>query len=169
MKNIKLFFLIASISLLSFNAIIKEGSETYTLLSDYNFVSDSSDKNTKSRITGQIQSISDESYNKILYKLQKQGYSSDFYAFNVICGDSTASNNIKVTINYLQKKYANKILKAYSYNESTNTFKCLGNIESNSNSVSFNTDAPGIHFIALNNAPVYDHDNKTVVYNENFN
>lgn len=169
MKNIKLFFLIAIISLLSFNAIIKEGSETYTLLSDYNFVSDSSDKNTKSRITGQIQSISDESYNKILYKLQKQGYSSDFYAFNVICGDSTASNNIKVTINYLQNKYANKILKAYSYNESTNTFKCLGNIESNSNSVSFNTDAPGIHFIALNNAPVYDHDNKTVVYNENFN
>lgn len=167
MKNIKLFFLIASISLLSFNVMAKENNVTYTLLSDYDSVSDVSNK--KSRITSQIQNIDDTTYNKILYKLQGQGYSSDFYAFNVVSGDSTSSNDIRVTINYLQSKYANTVLKAYSYDKSTNMFKCLGNVESSSDSVTFNTDTLGIHFIALSSAPVYDYDNKTLTYNENFN
>ena len=53
--------------------------------------------------------------------------------------------------------------------ESDMSWYKYSNLRQSGFSVSFNTDAPGIHFIALNNAPVYDHDNKTVVYNENFN
>lgn len=169
MKNIKLFFLMTSISLLSLSAIPKENDITYTFLSDYTSISDTTDKNIKSRITSQIQNIDDTTHNKILYKLKNQGYSSDFYAFNVVNADLTSSKNISVTINYLQSKYANTVLKVYNYDKSTNTFKCLGNVESGSDSVTFNTDTLGVHFIALNSAPVYDNDNNTIIYNENFN
>lgn len=169
MRNIRLLLLAASISLLSINMITNENNITYTLLSDYDYTSDTINKNTKSRITGEIQSIDDNTYNKILYKLRDRGYFSDFYAFNVVNGDTISSNDISVTINYLQSKYANKVLKVYSYNENTNTFKCLGNIESHLDSVTFNTDTLGIHFIALSSAPVYDYDNETIIYNEDFN
>lgn len=169
MKKSKLFFLFTSVSLLSFNIIMKETGVNYTLLSNYRYISDSSNENKKSKITGEIQSISNEIYNKILYKLNSRGYYSEFYAFNVVNGCSTSSNNLSVTINYLQNHYLNTVLKIFKYNEENNTFKCLGNVESNSDSLTFNTDSTGIHFIAFNSAPNYDIDNVSLIYNEDFN
>lgn len=168
MKKSRLFFLISSIFVLSLNLIMKETSINCTLLSNLESYY-TTNENKKSKITGEIQSISDNLYNNILYKLNSRGYYSEFYAFNVVNGDYTSSNNIQVTINYLQNHYTNTVLKVFKYDEKNNTFKCLGNVESDSNSLTSNTDSLGIHFIALNSAPNYDLDNMSLIYNENFN
>lgn len=171
MKKSKLFFLVSSIFVLSFNLIMKETSINFTLLSNYEYLSDTVGDDKKSNITGKIQSISDDLYNNILYKLNSRGYYGEFYAFNVVNGDYTSSSlkDIQVTINYLQDHYSNTVLKVFKYDKENNTFKCLGNVQSNLDSLTFNTDSPGIHFIAFNSAPNYDLDNMSLIYNEDFN
>lgn len=168
MKKSKLFFLIPSIFVLSFNLNIKETSINYTLLSNYEYPFDATNENKKSRINGEIEGINNNIYNNILYKLNSRGYYSEFYAFNVV-NSSTSSSNIQVTINCLQEHYSNTVLKIFKYDEENNTFKCLGNVESTTDSLTFNTDGPGIHFITLNSAPSYDLDNMALIYNEDFN
>lgn len=107
----------------------------------------------------------------IYNKLQSRGYDSFLYVFNLekLVSTNTINENIEVTLKtYPQANLNGKILNIYEYNETSNTFNCLGESKIMDNSISFKTKTDGEHFVTLANAPTYDLDNEKLIYNENF-
>lgn len=108
----------------------------------------------------------------IYNKLQSRDYNEFLYVFNLekLVNTSSSNGNIDVTLKaYPGANLNGKILNVYEYNEASNTFNCLGETKVINNNISFKTKSSGEHFLTLVEAPTYDTDNETLIYNDDFN
>ena len=103
--------------------------------------------------------------------MKLQGYAGPIYGFTVEGLENLTSNTIEVsaTLENYSSKFLSQNVKVYSYDETANTFNCLGvtNVDGSAN-VSFNINKCGIFFIALLDAPIYDENALTVSFSDNF-
>ncbi len=109
---------------------------------------------------------------RIYNKLQARNYNSFLYMFNLenLVNTNVQNENISVTLKvYPEANLNGKILNIYEYDETSNTFNCLGETKIIDNNISFKTKSSGEHFLTLVEAPTYDINNEKLIYNSNFN
>lgn len=127
--------------------------------------------NNGESIEMEVGALSDSVLTSIENTMKLQGYAGPIYGFTVEGLEELTSNTIEVsaTLENYSSKFLSQNVKVYSYNETANTFSCLGvtNVNDSAN-VSFNINKCGVFFIALLDAPIYDENAITLTFSDNF-
>lgn len=142
----------------------------YSTLS-YNLTLNGYNKNILQSNDVSVTTLSNSAMSPIYSDLEKQGYTSFIYGFNLTEKNSTyeSGTDISVTINLSSTSILkNQVVNIYSYNKSNNTFQCLGEVKASDSSIIFKVNSLGEHFITLSSAPTYDANCETLSYNEEF-
>lgn len=104
----------------------------------------------------------------ITNSLSSQGYSDSIYFFSIF--DSLINTkNIIIDLGTTYTSFLSKNVKIYSIDSSSNTFECIGvtNVDDNGKMI-FNATSSAEYFITMMNAPVFDENNITVVWEDDF-
>ena len=170
LKFIKKFWKQISICILVLVLIIS----VYFSLS-YNFTLDKYNSYIESTEASQnisVTTLGNGSMVPIYSDLKNQDYKSFIYGFNLYDKTNTykSGEDITITIDLSSNSaLEGKIVNIYSYNTSTKTFECLGEAKASNSTITFKVNSLGEHFITLSNAPTYDVNCESLVYNEEFN
>lgn len=128
--------------------------------------------NNGESIEMEVGALSETVLTSIENTMKLQGYAGPIYGFIIEGLEDLTSNTIEVltTLENYSSKFLSQNVKIYNYNETANTFNCLGvtNVDDSAN-ISFNINKCGIFFIALLDAPIYDENAVAVSFSDDFN
>ncbi|MDO4536116.1 MAG: family 16 glycosylhydrolase, partial [Clostridium perfringens] len=127
--------------------------------------------NNGESIEMEVGALSETVLTSIENTMKLQGYAGPIYGFIVEGLEDLTSNTIEIsaTLENYSSEFLSQNVKVYSYDETANTFNCLGvtNVDDSAN-VSFNINKCGVFFIALLDAPIYDENAVTVSFSDDF-